>query len=124
MIGLADIKTLIAQIDTIKSNAGQEKKITLSILRLDKIDAEISGNKIFKLYYFLQKAINLKLKIITFGGPHSNHLAATASACKALRIECIGIVRGEEEKNLSPTLLFCKDQQMKLKFINLRITAN
>ena len=41
-------------------NPGLKKNITLSLLRLDKIHPVISGNKIFKLYYFLQKAIELK----------------------------------------------------------------
>ena len=123
MIELQDINNLKVDINEINNALITNKNISLFVLRLDKIDEKVSGNKIFKLYYFLKKAINLKLKIITFGGSHSNHLAATASACKTLCIDCIGIVRGEEAKNLSPTLLFCKDQGMRLKFIS-RINYN
>jgi 1-aminocyclopropane-1-carboxylate deaminase/D-cysteine desulfhydrase-like pyridoxal-dependent ACC family enzyme len=89
------------------------------MLRLDKIHPVISGNKLFKLYYFLEDAKkNEHKKIITFGGAFSNHLAATAFACHALNRECIGIVRGEEPQKLSHTLSFCKEHGMQLQFIS------
>jgi 1-aminocyclopropane-1-carboxylate deaminase/D-cysteine desulfhydrase-like pyridoxal-dependent ACC family enzyme len=95
-----------------------KKNIALSLLRLDLIHPVISGNKIFKLSHFLQKAIELNLKIITFGGAYSNHLAATALACKHYNVRCIGMVRGEEPPVLSPTLLYCLQQDMQLEFIS------
>ena len=118
MMELPDIKQLNVEIDKIENEITIEKNISLSIIRLDKIHAEIQGNKFFKLYYFLEKAIAAQKNIITFGGAYSNHLAATASACNMLGINCIGIVRGEEPKNLSPTLLFCKQKGMQLGFIS------
>ena len=42
-----------------------KQNITLSLLRLDTIHPVISGNKIFKLSDFLQRAIGLNIKIIT-----------------------------------------------------------
>ena len=118
MIELPDIKKIKVAIDKIENNLTGEKNVSLSILRLDKINSEISGNKFFKLYYFLEKAIAEQKNIITFGGAYSNHLAATASACKMFGIKCIGIVRGEAPKNLSHTLLFCKEKGMQLEFIS------
>ncbi|HEY8690792.1 MAG TPA: pyridoxal-phosphate dependent enzyme [Chitinophagaceae bacterium] len=118
MIDLPDIKNIKVDIDKIENELTLEKNVSLSILRLDKIHHEISGNKFFKLYYFLQNAIASQKKIITFGGAYSNHLAATASACKMFEINCIGIVRGEEPKDISHTLLFCKEHGMELKFIS------
>jgi 1-aminocyclopropane-1-carboxylate deaminase len=95
-----------------------QKQVTLSILRLDKIHPLVSGNKLFKLYYFLEAAVNSKHKtILTFGGAYSNHLAATAFASKALQLKCIGIVRGEKPEQLSTTLLQCIQDGMELKFI-------
>lgn len=114
-INLTEIKV---DIDKIENEIIQEKNISLSILRLDKIHEEIPGNKIFKLKYFLEEALLSGKKIITFGGAYSNHLAAVASVCKELNIDCIGIVRGEESKILSHTLLFCKEHGMQLKFIS------
>lgn len=118
MIKLTDIKKLKVEINQIENELLLKRKLSLSVLRLDKTDPHISGNKLFKLYYFLKQAISQGKKIITFGGAYSNHLAATANACKFFGIHCIGIVRGEEQKNLSNTLLFCKTQGMQLEFIS------
>lgn len=95
-----------------------KKNITVSVLRLDQIDPVVSGNKIFKLHYFLQGAIASNKKIITFGGAFSNHLAAVASACKLYGLQCIGIVRGERPAVLSGTLSYCLQQGMQLEFIS------
>ena len=96
--------------------------VKISMLRLDEIHPVISGNKLFKLYYFLEEAKNsFNKKIITFGGAYSNHLAATAFACKAIHTECIGIVRGERPQKLSATLAFCLEQGMQLEFMNRQV---
>src|SRR5690606_6068081 len=56
-----------------------EKNIAVSIARLDKIHPIVSGNKLFKLYFFLKQAFTTKHQtILTFGGAYSNHLLATA----------------------------------------------
>lgn len=94
----------------------QQKKIQLQVLRLDKIHPVISGNKIFKLRYFLDEVTNQKL--VTFGGAYSNHLVATAFACKEKNMDCIGIVRGERPKELSHTLQHCVEYGMELNFIS------
>jgi len=118
MTGLPDLKKIKIPTDKIENDLTGEKNIKLSILRLDKIHPEVSGNKFFKLYYYLQKAIQENKPIITFGGAYSNHLSATATACKLAGIECIGIVRGDKPTSLSSTLTFCIKQGMKLDFIS------
>ncbi len=70
---LPDIKNLKVVITKIYDDTWMKKNISLSLLRLDQIHSDISGNKIFKLRYFLQKAIISNKKIITFGGAFSNH---------------------------------------------------
>ena len=83
-----------------------EKNVEVAVLRLDKIHPVLSGNKWFKLQFYLQEAKQLKKKtIVTFGGAWSNHIVATAAACKMNGLNSIGIVRGEESENLSSTLL-------------------
>jgi 1-aminocyclopropane-1-carboxylate deaminase len=96
------------------------KQIDVSVVRLDKIHSIISGNKLFKLYYFLERAIQSSdtATILTFGGAYSNHLAATAYACKISGLKSIGIVRGEKPPQKSHTLQFCMDNEMQLKFIS------
>lgn len=96
-----------------------QKNITLAVLRLDKIHPVVSGNKLFKLNYFLQEAGAAEHKtILTFGGAYSNHLVATAYACKAAGLKSIGIVRGEETVPLSPTLQHCISYGMQLKYLS------
>lgn len=93
--------------------------ISLDILRMDKIHPVISGNKIFKLYYFLNDALKSSEKrLVTFGGTYSNHLAATAFAAAALGLYSSGFVRGEEPAKLSHTLRFCLEQGMELYFLS------
>ncbi len=94
----------------------QEKNIRLHVLRLDEIHPIISGNKLFKLHYFLEDITGQK--VITFGGAYSNHLVATAYACKEKNIECIGIVRGERPGIISHTLQHCMEYGMQLQFIS------
>ena len=123
IIGLVMDKMLFdtagCTIDVLQDELFAEKKVAVSVLRLDKIHAIVSGNKLFKLHYFLQDAIAAKRKsIITFGGAYSNHLLATAYACKNLSVKSIGIVRGEEPPQLSATLQQCMSFGMQLKFIS------
>jgi 1-aminocyclopropane-1-carboxylate deaminase len=94
-----------------------EKKVSLSVLRLDKIHPSISGNKFFKLRYYFDEAKHLgKTKIITFGGAWSNHIAATAAASKLYEFQSTGYIRGEEPKTLSQTLKTAKELGMQLIF--------
>ncbi len=95
-----------------------QKEVTVFVLRLDKLHAIVSGNKLFKLHYFLEKAKQQCSEgIITFGGPYSNHLVATAFASKEIGLKSIGIIRGEQPKVLSHTLQACLAYGMELKFI-------
>ena len=112
----------IPAISPVQNRVAQDMDIKISMLRLDQIHPVISGNKLFKLYYFLEDARHSSHKtIITFGGAYSNHLAAAAYACKILNIKCIGIVRGERAPVLSDTLLFCLKMGMKLDFISREV---
>jgi 1-aminocyclopropane-1-carboxylate deaminase len=106
-------------INSLQSELFNRSKVSVSMLRLDTIHPIVSGNKIFKLYYFLEEAKNsVHKKIITFGGPYSNHLSAAAYACKEAGLKCIGFVRGEKSQELSHTLLFCLQNEMQLEFIS------
>jgi 1-aminocyclopropane-1-carboxylate deaminase len=96
-----------------------KKDIELSVLRLDKIHPFISGNKWFKLRFYLDEAlVTGKKTIITFGGAWSNHIIATAAACKLNGLDAIGMIRGEEATILSPSLMQAKEQGMNLVFIS------
>lgn len=96
-----------------------QTNIQLLVARLDNIHPIVSGNKLFKLHYFLQDALASSHKtVLTFGGAYSNHLVATAFACKKLQLKSTGIVRGEKPEKLSQTLQQCIDFGMQLHFIS------
>jgi 1-aminocyclopropane-1-carboxylate deaminase len=106
-------------LDKIESHLLLQKGIKLSILRLDKIHEDVSGNKLFKLHYFIENCLQTAHKtLLTFGGAYSNHLVATAFLCKANNINCVGIVRGEKPAILSHTLLKCEALGMQLQFVS------
>jgi 1-aminocyclopropane-1-carboxylate deaminase len=108
-----------APVDVLHDNLFTQKQVSVKVLRLDKIHPIVSGNKLFKLHYFLEEAVQSRHKtIITFGGAYSNHLAATAFACRHYGIASIGIVRGEQPAQLSPTLMQCITDGMQLQFIS------
>jgi 1-aminocyclopropane-1-carboxylate deaminase len=110
---------LNAPVEVLQDELFQQKKVSVSVLRLDKIHPIVSGNKLFKLHYFLQDAAaSCHKTIITFGGAYSNHLIATAYACNISGLKSIGIVRGEKTPALSSTLQQCQGYGMQLKFIS------
>lgn len=89
-----------------------------NILRLDKIHPLISGNKWFKLRYYIDAAKPKNIQhIATYGGPWSNHLLATAAYCHKAGLSCTGIVRGEAPTYESYTLSTCRQLGMQLLFI-------
>jgi 1-aminocyclopropane-1-carboxylate deaminase/D-cysteine desulfhydrase-like pyridoxal-dependent ACC family enzyme len=105
--------------DILQDKLFLNKGINLSVLRLDEVHPIISGNKIFKLHYLLEDAIKCGYKrVLTFGGAYSNHLVATAYACKLQGLSCVGIVRGEQPINFSHTLKDCLHYGMQLHFVS------
>ncbi|MBC7937343.1 MAG: pyridoxal-phosphate dependent enzyme [Rhizobacter sp.] len=114
---LFDIHNII--LDELHSDMLEQKKIKLCVARLDKIHPVISGNKLFKLYYFLEEyKTGLYESIQTFGGAHSNHLVATAYSCSQLLIPCKGFIRGEKPAIFSHTLQQCAAYGMQLEFLS------
>lgn len=92
---------------------------SFTVKRFDVTHATINGNKWFKLMFNLDEMNRRGAKqLVTFGGAYSNHIYATASAAKELGIHSVGIIRGEEPKNYSPTLMFAKECGMELCFIS------
>ncbi|MFY7965391.1 MAG: 1-aminocyclopropane-1-carboxylate deaminase/D-cysteine desulfhydrase [Chitinophagaceae bacterium] len=89
----------------------------VDVLRLDLLHPIVSGNKWFKLKYYIEDAEEKGYKkIVTFGGAYSNHIVATAFASKSQGFETIGIIRGEEPKTISHTLQQARDYGMELYF--------
>lgn len=96
-----------------------ERGIRLFVKRDDLIDEVVSGNKWRKLKYNVELCVFRKKEgVLTFGGAYSNHLIATAAACKKQGLRSIGIVRGEElNPESNETLRNCTRFGMKLIFV-------
>lgn len=101
----------------------KENNVRLFVKRDDLIHRYISGNKWRKLKYNVELAKQCNHQgILTFGGAHSNHLVATAAACEAENLKCIGLVRGDELNSESnETLKDCSSMGMNLKFASREI---
>ncbi|MDR3712227.1 MAG: 1-aminocyclopropane-1-carboxylate deaminase [Puia sp.] len=111
--------TSLATLDRLDLPELAERGIQADVLRLDKIHPVISGNKWFKVKYYLQKALqNQHIAILTFGGPYSNHIVAAARAAREAGLGSIGIIRGERPETLSHTLQNALDDGMRLQFIS------
>lgn len=94
------------------------RKVELSLLRLDQIHPEVSGNKWFKLKYNLHEAFSRgKDTVLTFGGAWSNHIAATATLCAEAGLASIGLIRGEAPTRWSQTLLQARENGMHIEFV-------
>ena len=99
-------------------NSLSTKNRTISILRLDKLHPIVSGNKWFKLRYYIEEAISHSFSTIaSFGGPYSNHLVALAYAAKENNLKSIGYVRARKEDILTPSLQEALGYGMQLEFI-------
>ena len=119
-ICLSSIEALLSRpvpVSQVVTPATRKRQIQWDALRLDLLDAEISGNKVYKLLPYLQQAQRQGAKrLLSFGGCHSNHLHALAAVGKRLGLPTIGIVRGYAGQPLTPTLADACDWGMQLHF--------
>ena len=93
--------------------------IELWIKRDDLLHPTVSGNKFRKLKYLLQE-LTPNSRLISMGGPWSNHLHALAHAAHLTSVPCTGLVRGlrNPDAALTPTLQDCADLGMLLHFVS------
>jgi 1-aminocyclopropane-1-carboxylate deaminase/D-cysteine desulfhydrase-like pyridoxal-dependent ACC family enzyme len=103
---------------SISANWLQAARCSLSVLRLDRLHPVVSGNKWFKLQQYLADAASNKTGMVaTFGGAYSNHIIATAFACRQLQLPCIGFIRGEAHIP-SHTLQQAASYGMELQYVS------
>lgn len=92
--------------------------VEIHLLRLDALHPLWGGNKAFKLLLNLRRAIDRGSDtVLSFGGPYSNHLHALAAVGRAFGLASVGVVRGEEPRELSPTLRDALGWGMRLHFV-------
>lgn len=92
-------------------------KIELWVKRDDLLHPIVSGNKWRKLKYILEDALSLGAsKIVSMGGPYSNHLHALAYIGNRLNLKTECFIRGESHTN--PTLTDLQRWGMCLNFVS------
>ena len=99
---------------------GKIKDVKITVKREIASDFYLTGNKYRKLKHNLIEFFKSRYEgIATFGGPFSNHLAATSSLCKHFGIKSFGFVRGDEMNTKSnPTIEHCINNGMHLEYLN------
>ena len=112
--------TASSSLERINDSLLDQHQVQLWVKRDDKIDRDVSGNKWRKLKYnMLQCQHNRNEGVLTFGGAFSNHLVATAAACRRLDMQSVGVVRGHElHPQSNESLQRCHDLGMHLHFVS------
>ncbi|MBN2794224.1 MAG: D-cysteine desulfhydrase family protein [Clostridia bacterium] len=91
-MNLAYLPTPIVPLKAMSEEFNKE----IYIKRDDLTGVEMSGNKVRKLEYAIQEALDLKCDtLITCGGLQSNHARATAAAAASLNLNCHLFLRND-----------------------------
>jgi 1-aminocyclopropane-1-carboxylate deaminase len=94
----------------------QSQKVDL--LRLDSLHPIVSGNKFYKLRFYIESAIeNGVSTVASFGGPYSNHIVALAFTAKEAGLKSIGYIRTNEDEPITPSLAEAKHYGMELVYL-------
>lgn len=107
------------RIEQLNTSFDVSRGITIDVLRLDTLQKEFCGNKPYKLKYNLAHYYSGNFRsLLTFGGPYSNHILATASIGHQLGIKTIGVIRGGPYDKPSPVLRRAAGLQMQLCYLS------
>jgi 1-aminocyclopropane-1-carboxylate deaminase len=96
-------------------------EISIWCKRDDLVHPIISGNKWRKLLQPVRSLQNENItKVISFGGPYSNHLHALAYCCYEMKVKLTAVVRGEylANKQLNATLSDLQRWGAELHFVS------
>lgn len=97
----------------------KECECNFFIKKESAIHQSFGGNKWRKLKYNIAHFLDHNYShLVTFGGPFSNHIAATAAASKHYNIPSIGIIRGTYNDHSNPTLIRAKENGMQLHHVS------
>jgi 1-aminocyclopropane-1-carboxylate deaminase len=93
----------------------------VDLLRLDTLHPIVSGNKFYKLRFYIAAAIeNGVSKVASFGGPYSNHIVALAFTAKEAGLNSIGYIRTNADEPMTPSLEEAKAYGMELVYLGRR----
>jgi len=90
----------------------------VDVLRLDVLHPIVSGNKFYKLRFYIAAAIeNGVSTVASFGGPYSNHIVALAYTAKEAGLKSIGYIRTNEDEPITPSMAEAKGYGMELVYL-------
>jgi 1-aminocyclopropane-1-carboxylate deaminase len=90
----------------------------VDLLRLDSLHPIVSGNKFYKLRFYIAAAIqNGCSTVVSFGGPYSNHIVALAFTAKEAKLKSIGYIRTNTDEPMTPSLAEAKAYGMELVYL-------
>ena len=90
----------------------------VDLLRLDLLHPIVSGNKFYKLRYYIEFALAKEVSTVaSFGGPYSNHIVALAFTAKEAGIKSIGYIRTNADEPMTPSLNEAKAYGMELVYL-------
>lgn len=114
-IELANLPTKIEKLERLSNKLGKE----VYIKRDDQTGIEISGNKVRKLEFAVQEALDQGADyLITCGGIQSNHARATAAVAAKLGIGSYIVLRGDKESDLEGNYFLDKILGAKIKLVS------
>jgi len=90
----------------------------VDLLRLDVLHPIVSGNKFYKLRFYIADATNNGLSTVaSFGGPYSNHIVALAFTAKEAGLKSIGYIRTNADEPITPSMAEAKAYGMELVYL-------
>ena len=90
----------------------------VDLLRLDLLHPIVSGNKFYKLRYYIEFALAKEFSTVaSFGGPYSNHIVALAYTAKEAGLKSIGYIRTNTDEPMTPSLKEAKAYGMELVYL-------
>lgn len=113
-INIANLPTKIEKLERLS----KELDKNIYIKRDDQTGTEISGNKIRKLEFAVQEALDNGCDyLITCGGIQSNHARATAAVAAKLGMGSYLVLRGNEDSDLEGNYFLDKIMGANIKFV-------
>ena len=102
-------------IQSIPSYSAYQK---VDLLRLDVLHPIVSGNKFYKLRFYIAEAKEHGFSTVaSFGGPYSNHIVALAFTAKEAGLKSIGYIRTNEGEPITPSMAEAKSYGMEFVFL-------
>ena len=99
--------------------SAEKAGVRVVIKREDLNHRSVSGNKWWKLKYNIAAVLHSDHRtLLTFGGAFSNHIYASAAAARALKLNSIGIIRGEKTDPLNTILAQSTENGMQLHYVS------